>query len=135
MMILTDSWQAMEGLSAVFKDDVFLAVDDYVFKFDFTAWDWVHLVGGVVQLLAGFGVLSGMLAARIVGITVPVSGHRQLPCHSVQPVLVPGHHRGGRPGVLGLGALRPRPDERRAVRPREAPHRALGSPGAGEVLP
>ena len=70
MMILAGSWQAIQGLSAVLKDDVFLPVDNYVFKFDLTAWGWIHLVIGVLVLLAGFGVLSGMLVARIVGIAL-----------------------------------------------------------------
>ena len=68
MMILAGSWQAIQGLSAILKDDVFLPVHDYVFKFDLTAWGWIHLVVGLLVLLAGFGVLSGNIVARLVGI-------------------------------------------------------------------
>ena len=70
MMILAGAFQAIQGVSALFNDEIFVAVQDYVFKFDITAWGWIHLGLGILVLLAGFGVVAGMLAARIVGITL-----------------------------------------------------------------
>jgi hypothetical protein len=70
MMILAGAFQAIQGVSALFNDEIFLAVQDYVFKFDITAWGWIHLGLGIIVLLAGFGVVAGMLAARIIGITL-----------------------------------------------------------------
>ena len=32
-----------------------------------TAWFWIHLIGGVILVLAGFGILSGNVLARTVG--------------------------------------------------------------------
>jgi hypothetical protein len=70
MMILAGAFQAIQGVSALFNDEVFVSVQDYVFKFDITAWGWIHLGIGLLVLLAGFGVVAGMLVARIVGITL-----------------------------------------------------------------
>jgi hypothetical protein len=68
MMILAGAFQALQGISALLNDTIFVAVQDYVFKFDITAWGWIHLGVGVLVLLAGFGVIAGMMAARIVGV-------------------------------------------------------------------
>ena len=35
---------------------------------DITQWGWVHLVWGVIMVLAGLGVLSGNILARILGV-------------------------------------------------------------------
>ncbi|MBK9179762.1 MAG: hypothetical protein IPM45_09370 [Acidimicrobiales bacterium] len=43
---------------------------EWVFNFDLTTWGWVHLVLGIVLVLVGIGILTGNLAARIVGVVV-----------------------------------------------------------------
>ena len=35
---------------------------------DMSQWGWVHLIVGLVVLLAGIGVFSGNILARIVGV-------------------------------------------------------------------
>ena len=37
---------------------------------DISQWGWVHLIVGVVMLLAGVGLFSGHMLARIVGVVV-----------------------------------------------------------------
>ena len=61
----------VERLVALF-DDGFYAVrsDGLVVNVDYNTWGWVHLVIGVVGVLAGLGLLVGNMAARIVGIVV-----------------------------------------------------------------
>ena len=39
-------------------------------KLDFTTWGWVHLIVGVIILVAGLCVMAGQLWARIVGVIV-----------------------------------------------------------------
>jgi hypothetical protein len=72
MMMMAGIFQALNGLVAIFKDQFYLATRNYLYKVDVTTWGWVHLVLGVVVLLAGFSVLSGRLWARLVGITLAV---------------------------------------------------------------
>lgn len=69
MLILDGIFQAIAGLVAIFNDDYFLVLsDELVVRVNYTAWGWIHLIVGVLVLLAGFGVLTGQLWARVVGV-------------------------------------------------------------------
>jgi hypothetical protein len=72
MMIMIGIFQALAGLEAIFKDQFFVATRNYLYKVDVTTWGWIHLVVGVIVLLAGFSVLSGRVWARAVGIVMAV---------------------------------------------------------------
>jgi hypothetical protein len=71
MLIMMGSFQIIEGLVALF-DDGFYAVTSHglVVDVDYNTWGWVHLVIGIVGVLAGLGLLAGNLAARIVGVGI-----------------------------------------------------------------
>ncbi len=58
------------GLVGILEDEFYAVTPNYVFQFDATTWGWVHLIGGVIVLLAGFGVFSGAVWARTVGVIV-----------------------------------------------------------------
>jgi hypothetical protein len=68
MMILIGVFHAIAGLSGVLKDNFYAVLPNYVLKFDVTTWGWIHLVGGIVIVLAGFGLFSGAVWARTVGV-------------------------------------------------------------------
>jgi len=68
MMMLAGTFQALAGLVAIFENEFYATTKNYVFQFDATSWGWIHLLVGLAIGLAGFGVLRGNLAARIVGI-------------------------------------------------------------------
>ncbi|HEY7478589.1 MAG TPA: hypothetical protein VIB62_10165 [Actinomycetota bacterium] len=68
MMIVIGAFHAIAGLSAILNDDLFVLGKEYVFKFDITTWGWIHLLLGIVIVLAGFGVFSGAVWARTVGV-------------------------------------------------------------------
>ena len=71
MMIMLGSFQAIEGLVAIFKDDFYhVAPSGLVLNIDYSAWGWTHLLLGVLIVLAGVGILAGNLLARIVGIVL-----------------------------------------------------------------
>jgi hypothetical protein len=70
MMIMAGMFQGFQGLVAILRDNFYVAVPDYLINVDVTAWGWVHLIGGIIVLLAGFALFRGALWARIVGITV-----------------------------------------------------------------
>ena len=42
----------------------------YIYSFDHTARGWVHLLLGVLAIVAGFAVLKGQMWARVVGIVM-----------------------------------------------------------------
>jgi hypothetical protein len=68
VMVIVGVFQAIAGLAGIIEDEFYVLGREYVFEFDATAWGWIHLVIGLVVLLAGFGVFSGNVLARTVGV-------------------------------------------------------------------
>ena len=68
MMILIGVFHAIAGLSGIIKDNFYAVLPNYVLKFDVTTWGWIHLIGGIVVVLAGFSLFSGAVWARTVGV-------------------------------------------------------------------
>ena len=64
LLIITGVFNAIEGLVALFQNEVYVAGREYVFAFDLTAWGWTHLILGAVVAAAGFGVMSGQVWGR-----------------------------------------------------------------------
>ncbi|MET7544083.1 hypothetical protein [Streptomyces sp. NPDC005507] len=57
------------GASGIANDTVF-ASSRYAYRFDLTAWGWLHLVIGVALVVAGLGVAAGTTWGRGAGIAV-----------------------------------------------------------------
>jgi hypothetical protein len=72
MMIMAGAFQVFAGLVALFENEFYVATRNYLFQFDATSWGWIHLLVGLVMLLAGLGVMAGRTWARVVGITLAV---------------------------------------------------------------
>ena len=70
MMLMAGSFQALQGLIAIFENEFYVATRNYVFEFDATTWGWIHLLIGLLVAFAGWGLLSGKTWARVVAITV-----------------------------------------------------------------
>lgn len=71
MMILAGTFEAIAGLVALFNRDYFLVpAQDLVVRISYTGWGWAHLIVGALVVLAGFGVLTGQIWARIVGVVL-----------------------------------------------------------------
>ena len=68
MMMMIGFFHGLAGLSGIIQDDFYAVLPNYVLKFDVTTWGWIHLIGGIVIVLAGFGVFSGAVWARTVGV-------------------------------------------------------------------
>ena len=68
MMIFGGAMAIFEGIAAIAKDDLFVTTRNYVFQFSLTGWGWVHLILGIVVVLAGCALFSGALWARAVGV-------------------------------------------------------------------
>jgi hypothetical protein len=81
MMIMIGVFHAIAGLAGIFEDEFLRVVpavgtevqgDAYFLQFDATTWGWIHLIGGIVVALAGFGLFSGAVWARTVGVIMAV---------------------------------------------------------------
>ena len=81
MLIMIGAFHAIAGLAGIIDDEFYRVVpaagtetsgDAYFLQFDTTTWGWIHLIGGVIILLAGFGLFQGAVWARTVGVIVAV---------------------------------------------------------------
>ena len=71
LMIIIGFFQAIEGLVALFEDSYFtVRPSGLIVGVDYTVWGWVHLILGVVALLAGVGLLAGNMLARVIGVAL-----------------------------------------------------------------
>lgn len=71
MMVMLGTFHIIDGLIALFNDEYFLVTQSgLAVTADFTTWGWVHLVGGVLIVAAGFGVFSGQIWARTLGVVL-----------------------------------------------------------------
>jgi hypothetical protein len=73
MMIMVGSFQAIEGLVAIFDDGFYHVTEGgLVVNVDYTAWGWTHLLLGALLIVSGAGVLAGNVLARTVAVIVAV---------------------------------------------------------------
>jgi hypothetical protein len=68
MMIISGGLNALYGLIAVVNDEWVVWTNRASLYLDISQWGWVHLIVGLVLMLAGIGVFSGRMLARIVGV-------------------------------------------------------------------
>jgi hypothetical protein len=72
VMVMIGIFQILAGLAAIFEDEFFVVGRNYAFDVDVTAWGWIHLILGVVVLLAGWGLFSAQTWARSVAVVLAV---------------------------------------------------------------
>jgi hypothetical protein len=66
LLLVTGIFNVIDGIAAIANSHLFVANAHYVIG-DLRAWGWVALILGLLQLLAGVGVLVGNQAARWFG--------------------------------------------------------------------
>jgi hypothetical protein len=71
-MIIMGGWWLISGLVALFNSEFFVVTQNWIFQFDISTWGWIHLIIGIIVLLAGFGLFSGQVWARTVGVIIAV---------------------------------------------------------------
>jgi hypothetical protein len=92
MMILIGGFHAIQGFAAILKDDFYAVTPNYVFEFDVTTWGWIHLIVGVIVVIAGFAIFSGAAWARTIGVIMAflsaIANFAWLPYYPVWSVIV-----------------------------------------------
>jgi len=72
MMILVGMFQAIQGIVALVNDTFYVVGQKWVFSFNITTWGWIHLLAGVLLVVAGYFLFQGAVWARVVGVAVAV---------------------------------------------------------------
>jgi hypothetical protein len=70
MMIISGIFSIIWGIVALARDQVFVIAGRNVINLDYTAWGWIHVILGVVVLVAGIYLLKGGLVASVIAIVV-----------------------------------------------------------------
>jgi hypothetical protein len=72
MMIMSGTMSAINGLIAILNDEIIVVTDEQLVALDVTAWGWIHLLIGIVVVLAAFALLNGAVWARLVAALLAV---------------------------------------------------------------
>ena len=92
MLIIGGTLNAIYGLVAVLNDDWAVWGNRGAVFLDLTQWGWVHLILGIVVLLAGIGVMSGNILARSIGVIVAgismIANFLALPVYPVWSIIL-----------------------------------------------
>jgi hypothetical protein len=67
MLLVAGFFNLIDGIAAIANSHVFIANATYVLG-DLKTWGWVALILGIIQILAGGGVMVGNQAARWAGV-------------------------------------------------------------------
>ena len=65
-------FNVIDGLVALFRNDYYLVTSQDILVLDFTAWGWIWLIIGLVQIVVGAGIFAGLPWARAAGIAMAV---------------------------------------------------------------
>ena len=70
MLILIGMFQAIDGIAAIANDEFFISTTNYTFNLDTSAWGWIHLLLGILLVLAGWSIFAGKTWAAVVALTL-----------------------------------------------------------------
>ena len=70
MMIIGGFLNTFYGLVAVVNDEWVAWTNRAAMYLDLTQWGWVHIIAGLAVVLAGFGVFTGNVLARTIGVLI-----------------------------------------------------------------
>jgi len=74
MLCVVAGFQILEGIVAIANDSVLVKGLKYTYKFDVTAWGWIHLAIGVIALAIGIAIVTGRTVGYLGGIAVAALG-------------------------------------------------------------
>ena len=70
VLILAGIFHVIDGIVGLVNNDFYVKTDNWVFKFNVTSWGWIHILLGIIAILAGVGLFSGAIWARTVAVIV-----------------------------------------------------------------
>lgn len=72
LMIIAGALWAIQGFIAVVKGDLVIFGSEGALFLNVTGWGWVHMILGLLLLLAGFLVLRGNLFGRTIAVILAI---------------------------------------------------------------
>jgi|ERR1035437_1456629 hypothetical protein len=69
MMMLLGVFHMFEGLTALFRHaEIAFPTSGLTIQVSYTSWGWLQLIAGVLVFLAGLGLFTGRMWARVLGV-------------------------------------------------------------------
>jgi hypothetical protein len=92
MLIIVGFFHIIAGIAGIWENTFYAVTDNYVFQFDVTTWGWIHLIAGIVVMLAGFGIFTGAVWARTIAVIIAllsvIANFMFLPYFPVMSILI-----------------------------------------------
>jgi hypothetical protein len=70
MMMVSGVIAVLQGITGIVADAIYVNIPRYVYRFDLTAWGWIHLILGLLVAMVGTAVLAGAAWARWAGVAL-----------------------------------------------------------------
>ncbi|MEV7393666.1 MULTISPECIES: hypothetical protein [unclassified Streptomyces] len=67
VLMLSGPLSILMGAAGIAGDSLFAASSQYAYRFDLTAWGWIHIVVGLALVIAGMGVVTNKSWGRGAG--------------------------------------------------------------------
>lgn len=73
MLYLAGFFSIVAGLVALFTDTVYVIGEQAIWALDYTQWGWIHIIVGVLALVAGGSLMQGKGFGRVIAVLVAFS--------------------------------------------------------------
>lgn len=70
LLVMNGTFNLIDGLVSLFKHKVYVQPSGSLVVFNYTAWGWILLLIGILQVVAGFALFAGKLWARVVAVAL-----------------------------------------------------------------
>lgn len=68
LLVVTGVVSILQGISAIAKDDIYISGPNYTYQWNTSGWGWIHLVLGILLVVAAAGLFTGAMWGRILAI-------------------------------------------------------------------
>lgn len=70
MLLLAGTFHVIAGLVALFKDDIYFVGPNNTWLLDYSQWGWVHILGGIIAIVAANSLVQGKTFGRTFAVVV-----------------------------------------------------------------
>jgi hypothetical protein len=133
LLFVIGVFQFFMGLAAIVQNNFFVVGPNYYYEIDTTAFGWIHLVIGVIAVVAACFLLTGAMWARVAGMAIVVisaiSNFFFLPYYPLWSLLVIGMD------IVAIWAIATAGTRDEFAQPPMTAGAGMGTPGMGGTYP